>query len=206
MLLEYGFVHPRPLAMPKYRAEFVIAAYEGLKVDWVTIITECLKFAIESLVEGKKSWMGVAEWLTLLVPPVLAIKPKRRGRPDTTPKKATKRRQLLEKHIPGWTLEDSSQHEEAETSRRPEPVEKATERPSKKTNWTQEAVENGPAGQKPIKIKLEDFIQKNRQETTKEDVKYECIMAVFTLSLWTAQVWAISVNSIKGSCPKIVTI
>ena len=37
-------------------------------------------------------------------------------------------------------------------------------------------------------------------------VEYECIMAIFTLSLWTTQVWAIYVNSIKGNCPKIVTI
>ena len=37
-------------------------------------------------------------------------------------------------------------------------------------------------------------------------VEYERIMAVFTLSLWIVQVWAISVNSIKGSCPRIVTI
>ena len=37
-------------------------------------------------------------------------------------------------------------------------------------------------------------------------VEYECIMTVFTLSLWTTQVWAIFVNSIKGSCPRIVTI
>ena len=37
-------------------------------------------------------------------------------------------------------------------------------------------------------------------------VEYECIMAVFTLSLWTSQVRAISVNSIKGSCPKLVTL
>ena len=37
-------------------------------------------------------------------------------------------------------------------------------------------------------------------------VEYECIMTVFTLSLWTAQVRAISINSIKGSFPKLVTI
>ena len=70
VLLEYVFVHSRPPAIQKYRAGFVIAAYEGLKVDWVTIITECLKSAIASLVEGKKSWTGLAQWLTLLVPPV----------------------------------------------------------------------------------------------------------------------------------------
>ena len=39
-----------------------------------------------------------------------------------------------------------------------------------------------------------------------DSVEYECIMAVFTLSLWTAQVRAISVNSTKGNCPKLVTI
>ena len=37
-------------------------------------------------------------------------------------------------------------------------------------------------------------------------VEYKCIMDVFTLSPWTTQVWAIYVNSIKGSCPKLVTI
>ena len=104
--------------MPKYRARFVIAAYEGLKVDWVAIITECLKDAIESLVEGKKSWTGIAQWLTLLVPPVLTIKSKKRGRHETTPKKATKRRQLLEKHTLGWTPEDAVQPEEGQTSLR----------------------------------------------------------------------------------------
>ena len=80
VLLEYGFVHSRPPTIPKYRAGFVIATYKGLKVDWVTIITECLKSAIQSVAEGKKSWMGVAQWLTLLVSPVLAIKPKKRDR------------------------------------------------------------------------------------------------------------------------------
>ena len=80
MLLEHGFVHHRPPTMPKYKAGFVIAAYEGLKVDCVAIITECFKDAIESLVEGKKSWTGMAQSLTLLVPPVLTIKPKKRGR------------------------------------------------------------------------------------------------------------------------------
>ena len=55
VLLEYGFVHSWPPAIPKYRASFVIAAYEGLKVDWTTIIVDCLRSGIASLVEGKKS-------------------------------------------------------------------------------------------------------------------------------------------------------
>ena len=35
-----------------------------------------------------------------------------------------------------------------------------------------------------------------------EDVEYQCIMVVFTLSSLSAQVRAIYVNRIKGSCPK----
>ena len=40
----------------------------------------------------------------------------------------------------------------------------------------------------------------------KVSVEYKCIMDVFTLSLCIAQVWAICVISINGSCPKFVTI
>ena len=61
-MMEYGFVHPRPPAIPKYRARFVIVAYEGLWVD------------------EKKSWAGISQWLTVLVPPILPIKQKKRGR------------------------------------------------------------------------------------------------------------------------------
>ena len=120
--------------MPKYRAGFVIAAYKGFKVDWVALITEFLKDAIESLAEGKKSWMGIAQWLTLLVPPVLTIKQKKRGQPETMPKKATKRRQLLEMHTPGWTPEDASQPEEGQSSPKPELAEKGKEKPAKKAS------------------------------------------------------------------------
>ena len=115
-----------------------------------------------------------------MVPPILTIKPKKRGGPETTPKKATKRRQLLEKHTPRWTLEDSSQQKVAHTIRRPEPTEKATERLAKKTSWIQEAVEKVLEGQKPIKIKLrrqewepEDFIQKIRHESIEEEAEEE---------------------------------
>ena len=73
-----------------------------------------------------------------------------------------------------------SHQEEAQISRRPEPEEKATERPAKKTSRKEEAVEKGLAGQKPIKIKLrrqdqepENFIQKIHQETTKEETEEE---------------------------------
>ena len=44
------------------------------------------------------------------------------------------------------------------------------------------------------------------QERYVDIVEYQCIMDVFTLSSLIAQVRAICVNSIKGSCPKWVTI
>ena len=45
---------------------------------------------------------------------------------------------------------------------------------------------------------------KPRQMVIKEEetVEYQCIMDIFTLSSLIAQVRAICVNSIKGSCPK----
>ena len=104
-LMEYGFVNPRPPAIAKYRAAIVIATFEGLQVDWLHFITEGLKEAIKHLVEGKKPWAGISQWLTVLVPPVSPIKHKKRGRQETTPKKTTKRRRILEKHTPGWTQE-----------------------------------------------------------------------------------------------------
>ena len=47
---------------------------------------------------------------------------------------------------------------------------------------------------------------KARERPADKGVEYECIIAVFTLSLWIAQVWGNYVNSIKGSCPRLVTI
>ena len=119
-MMKYGFVHPPPPAIPKYRAGFVITAYEGMRVDWLHFITEGLKDAIGNLVDGKKSWAGIAQWLIMLVPPILPIKKNKRGRQETTPKKTTKRRQLLEKHTPGWTQEGDEQPEVGPSRRQPE--------------------------------------------------------------------------------------
>ena len=84
VLFEYGFVHLRPLAMSKNRAGFVITTFEGLKVDWLVIVAESLRV-------GEKAWCGLAQWLTLLVPPTPALKPKKLARStDTTPKKPSK--------------------------------------------------------------------------------------------------------------------
>ena len=112
-------------------------------MDWVAFITEGLKDAIGDLAGGKKPWTGVAQWLTLLAPPVLTIKPKKRGRQETTRKKPTKRRQLLEKHTQGWTSEDEVHLEEGKSIRKPEPAGKGKEKPAKKANQTKEPVEKG---------------------------------------------------------------
>ena len=56
-------------------------------------------------------------------------------------------------------------------------------------------------------VDLQPMENEKKWEVRKEEsVEYKCIMDIFTLSLWTTQVRAICVNSIKGSCPKLVTI
>ena len=138
VLLEHGFVHPRPLVMPKNMASFIIVTFEGLKVDWLVIVANSLRVGIVSVMDGKKAWGGLAQWLTILVPPTCVIKPKKRARPKTTPNTSSKWQQLLAKHNPGWTSGDSSQREEeVSDTRRQEPIEKVPERMAK-----------------PIKIKL----------------------------------------------------
>ena len=61
MLHEYGFVHPRPPPMPKNKEGFIIATYEGVKVDWPVIIADCLQAAIKSVQDSKKVWTVVAQ-------------------------------------------------------------------------------------------------------------------------------------------------
>ena len=53
-------------------------------------------------------------------------------------------------------------------------------------------------------VNAQDVLVEETQKTVEEadPVEYECIMSVFILSLCAAQVWAISVNSVKDSCPK----
>ena len=110
--MDYGFVNPRPPAIAKYRAAIVIATFEGLQMDWLHFITEGLKEAIRHLAEGKRPWIGISQWLTVLVPPTTPVKQAKRGRQETTPKKTTKRRRILEKHTPGWTQEEEAPREE----------------------------------------------------------------------------------------------
>ena len=111
----------------------------------------------------------------MLVPPVLTIKPKKRGRQETTPKKATKRGQLLEKHTLGWTPDD-----EGQSSQKPEPAGNGKEKLTRKASRTKEPVEEGPLLQKPIKFKVrrpkqeqEDFVQKIHLGITKEEAEEE---------------------------------
>ena len=101
VLLEYGFVYPRPPSIPKNRIGFIIATYKGLWVDWAAKIVDSLREAVAGVVDDKKAWSGIAQWLTILAPPQLAIQPKRKRRPETTPR-STRRQQLLNQEVTGW--------------------------------------------------------------------------------------------------------
>ena len=98
VLHEFGHVYPRPPAMPRNRAGLIIATYEGIQVDWSVLIADGLRAAIDSVrgKDGRKIWSAMAQWLTLLAPPVEPITAKKRGRStEGTPKTASKRQQLL---------------------------------------------------------------------------------------------------------------
>ena len=89
--------------MPKNRCEFIIATYEGVQVDWPVIIADSLRATMQSVADGKKVWMAIAQWMTLLAPPVEPVKTKKWIRvTETTPNKPSKRQQLLANHMPGW--------------------------------------------------------------------------------------------------------
>ena len=55
--------------MLKNRANFIIATYEGVKVDLPVIVDDLLRASIQSVVDGKKAWGAVAQWLTLFSTP-----------------------------------------------------------------------------------------------------------------------------------------
>ena len=104
--------------------------YEGVKVDWSVIIADSVRVAIQSVVDGKKVWTAVAQWLTLLAPPVPTIKVKKWGRvADATPNKPSKRQQLLAKHTPGWTEGGLAQKEKEQPSRKRQVKTEAPEEP-----------------------------------------------------------------------------
>ena len=71
------------------------------------------------------------------------------------PKKATKRRQLLEKHTLGWTPKEEEHPDEGPSSPKSELAGKGKEKPGKKTTQTKEPAEEGSVVHKPIKTKVE---------------------------------------------------
>ena len=46
--------------MPKNRAGFIIATYEGVKIDWPVIVADPLRAAIQFVADGKNVWTVVA--------------------------------------------------------------------------------------------------------------------------------------------------
>ena len=79
VLLEYVFVHPQPLSVLKNRVSFIIATFEGLKMDWSVIMANSLRVGMASVMDGKKAWSGLAQWPMILLPPTHIIKQKKRG-------------------------------------------------------------------------------------------------------------------------------
>ena len=124
VLHEYGHVYSRPPSMPQNRADLIIATYEGVKVDWPVLIADGLCAAIESVrgKEGRKIGTAVAQWLTLLAPPIEPVRTIKRGRTsEGTPKTTSKRQQLLESRAPRGkaTKERATSKRQAETGEEP---------------------------------------------------------------------------------------
>ena len=77
--------------MTKNKAGFIMATYEGVQVDWLVIIADDMSATIDLVKDGKKMWMALAQWLTLLPSLVEPIQPKKRGRPtESTPNQPSK--------------------------------------------------------------------------------------------------------------------
>ena len=141
VLHEFGHVYPRPPVMPQNRAGLIIATYEGVKVDWPVLIADGLCAAIDTVrgkeaKEGRKIWHAVAQWLTLLAPPVEPVQTKKRGRvTDGTPKAASKRQQLLATKTTKGKTADTEQAAK-ERAIRKQPTDKQEETPTDKQEET----------------------------------------------------------------------
>ena len=64
-MLEVGFVTPRFYGMPKKRARFIIATYEGETFDWGLLSAEALLWGAQ---KGKPMKTIFARWLSILFP------------------------------------------------------------------------------------------------------------------------------------------
>ena len=67
-LLEVGFVSPRFYCMPKKRAGFIIATYEGKKFDWGLLTAEALREQLLGVQTSKPMKPIFAQWLLVLFP------------------------------------------------------------------------------------------------------------------------------------------
>ena len=67
-LLEVGFVSPRFYCMPKKRAGFIIAAYEGEAFDWGLLSADALREQLNGVQKGKPMKPIFARWLSVLFP------------------------------------------------------------------------------------------------------------------------------------------
>ena len=65
---------PRSYCTPKNRAGFIIATYEGLKIDWGYITRVVIREQFHEVKNGKPMKSIIAQWLTVLCPMPLATK------------------------------------------------------------------------------------------------------------------------------------
>ena len=65
-LLEIAFVSPRFYCMPKKRASFIIAAFEGEEFDWALLSAEALREQLHGVQNGKPMKAIFAHWLWVL--------------------------------------------------------------------------------------------------------------------------------------------
>ena len=65
-LLDMGFVSTRFYCMPKKRANFIIATYEGEVFDWGLLSAEALREQLYGVQKGKPMKPIFARWLSVL--------------------------------------------------------------------------------------------------------------------------------------------
>ena len=67
-LLEVGFVSPRFYCMPKKRAGFIIATYDGEIFDWGLLLADALREQLYGVQQGKPMKPIFDWWLSVLFP------------------------------------------------------------------------------------------------------------------------------------------
>ena len=103
-LLEVGFVSPRFYCMPKKRAGFIIATYEGEIFDWGLLSANALREQLYGVQQGKPMKPIFARWLSVLFPSHISKSQPQEQRPPR-PQAPRPRRQVQREE---WQEEEST--------------------------------------------------------------------------------------------------